>query len=271
MDPVTGGIAAGGALLSLLINGISEALAAGDEAQAQQLREQVAAQYGPELLAQVDAQVAQEAPASEFGDVSEDPSLRGRQLSAVDALRDIYDNEGMGRADQEALGLAQDAVSQNAQSRARSLANSMRQRGMSNSGLEGALMTQASQDSGNALATQGLQAQQMARQRAFQALNASAGMAGDIRGQDAGFGFQRAGGVDTMNRFNAGQRQQAQDQRFRNRMSVLDARGGALMGQAGGLEKRAGNARRVGGAAAGAVQDAAGVFVEDELARRRGR
>lgn len=267
MEPVTMGVGAGVAAIAALIG---ELVASGREAEAQALRERVSAQYGPELLAQVDAIQPRTVGASEFGSVREDAGLRQRQLSAADAMAELYASGGQSPADAAALESARNAAAAQASSDYGSIAASMARRGMANSGLEAALRSQTSQDTSNTLAEMGRRSQADARERAFRALQASAGIAGGVRSADYGVSRDRASAVDAMNVFNARARSAADQARFNSRMDVLNARANAATGQAAGYQQQANNARRVAGGVGNAALDVLAALAEDERKKRGG-
>ncbi len=267
MEPVIMGVGAGVAAIAALIG---ELVASGREAEAQQVRERIAAQYGPELLAQVDAIQPQTVGGTAFAGVREDEGLRRRQLSAADVMAEMFQSGGQTPADMAALESARNAAASQASSDYQSIAASMARRGMANSGLQTALQAQTGQDTANALAEMGRRSQADARQRAFQALQSSAGLAGGVRGQDYGVSRDRASAVDAMNVFNARAKAQADQQRFSNRMDVLNARGNAMAGQTQGYQQQADNARRLAGGVGNAALDVASVLAEDERKKKGG-
>lgn len=236
----------GGALFSIFANLISEAIAGGREAEAQKLREQVAAQYGPELMREIDGMVAQQVGPSAFGAIREDAGLRDAAVGTQRELRNVYDKEGLTDADMAALDLAQNKTAAAAQSSYAGLSNAMAQRGVRDSGLDMALKTQVGQDVTNSLGNQGRQAQMDARGRALQSLLSSGELARGIRGDDYRVSSDRARASDALNTFNASQRANADALRWGTKMNAMGARGNALLGQAAGYEQQADNTRGVG-------------------------
>lgn len=238
-------IAAGVALITSLVS-------AGKEAEAQRVREEMAAQYGPDILPELDAAVAQEAQ-SAFQGVSEDDAIRREQLGVMDELGEIYSTGGMTEGDKAQRDLARRSVSARAKSRSQSLAQELGQRGGQSSGLAAILASQAQQDEMEALA--GLESEIAAAgsNRAFEALRAKGGMASGMRGDDWRALSGKAEALDLQNRFNASQRQQTElynrglpQQQFDNEMRRLNARAAAMQGVAGGLEQQGANIRQTG-------------------------
>lgn len=246
MDPISLGVMGGGAVFSIISSLIAEAIAGGREAEAQALREKVAAQYGPELLAQVDGMVAQQVQGTGFDSIQEDAGLRDAALDTQRELRDVYDKGGFTDADKAALSLAQDTTARAAQGSYAGLANAMAQRGARDSGLDMALKTQVGQDSTNALANQTRAAQMDARGRALQALMSSGDLARGIRSDDYRASSDRARAADAINTFNATQRANTDWHKWGAKMDVLGNRGNALLGQAAGYQQQADNARGLG-------------------------
>lgn len=247
LDPISLGVMGGGAVFSLIANLISEAIAGGREAEAQKLREKVAAQYGPELMREIDGMVAQQVGPTAFGDIREDAGLRDAALGTQRELRDVYNQEGLTDADMAALDLAQNKTAAAGHGSYAGLANAMAQRGVRDSGLDMALKTQVGQDTTNALANAGRQSQMDARGRALQSLLSSGELARGIRGDDYRVSSDRARAADALNTFNASQRANTDALRWGTRMGAMNARGNALLGEAAGYQQQADNARGVGG------------------------
>lgn len=246
-----------GAIVAAAAALISQFVSIGKEQEAQALREDILRQYGPEILPHLDKAVAEQTGNSTLSGMSEDDSLRRRQMDTLSELENVYRSGGMTSADQAAMQLAGDTVAAQSGARAAEYGDAMRQRGLQNSGLAAALNVQGQQQATNALANMGRQNASDARNRALRALEAGAGLAGNIRGDD----FRRSSAVaeaqDRINMFNAGQRTDANNynlslpqQNFDNRMLLNNARAAAANGVAAGYE-RAGDAARQTGAGVG--------------------
>ena len=236
---------------------ISSLIGSGKDAEAQALRQQMLAQYGPEILPHLDQAVAQQNGGASLGTMQEDDSLRRRQLDALSQLEDVYRTGGNTAADRAAMELAADNVGARASQQGSDYEQAMRQRGMANSGLAAALQAQGQQSAANALGGMSRANAADARSRALRALESGAGLAGNIR--DADFRRQQAlaEAQDRINMFNTEQRTGADvynrglpQQQFDNAMLLNNSRANAANGVAAGYE-RSGQAARDTGAGVG--------------------
>lgn len=238
-----------GAIIAAVAGVIGALFSASKEEEAQQLRNRMAAEYGDEILPELDRAIAQQAGASAFQGLTEDSTGRRTQLDVMDELQAIYDSGGMTAGDQAAANQASRQVSSRAASRAGGIGLEAARRGGSQN-MAAVLGAQSGQDELEALA--GLNADIVAssRQRALQALQARGGMAGQLRGQDWNVASDRASAMDVQNRFNASQRQAAEmynvglpQMNFNNLLAIKAARNAARDGVAAGLD-RSGEAAR---------------------------
>lgn len=164
-----------------------------------------------ELLANVDEQTGEVAP-----------DMRRSQASAVDSLRDIYARGGMDAQAQAALGQAQQSNAARERMGRGAIQQGAQMRGVGGSGVDIAAQLANQQGAANRNAMAGTQAAGDARTRAIQSLMGSAGIAGNVRGQDSALSqfnasqrLRKAGmmsGVETSNAAAADQR--GADQRF---------------------------------------------------------
>ncbi|MDX2015561.1 MAG: hypothetical protein SFW67_35540 [Myxococcaceae bacterium] len=235
MEPVSAIIAGASALLGPIIGAIGRALAEGDFREARRLRQQIADSYGDNLLPVLDDLVAQEVGPSAFEALREDAGLRNEATSTMRELRNVYENEGMGAADEAALQLAQRAGSNQAAGQYQGLAAGARQRLGANSGVLAALYSQAGQQAAAVTGEQALQAQVSARQRALQALQAGGELARGIRSDDYRAASDKASSQDAISQFNAEARtrtalanNEVEQTRYGNRLTLLDRRNDAL-------------------------------------------
>ena len=157
-----------------------------------------------------------------------------------------------------------------------------------NGALNAVLAGQAGQNAANATADMAGRAQMSARDRALRALEASAGLAGDVRGQDFGEAAARAKAADAFNLFNADQRTNAQQANnsnafgsFNAKMGLKDrrnaARGGVVKGYEDSADRTLQTAAGVGQAVQQGAQGAANygtrqqdIQREDEWRTKRG-
>lgn len=255
---------------------IGEAIRAGKDAEAQKIRADLAAQYGPEILPRLDSVLLETIPRSELAGIVEDDSLRASGRDVLAALEEEYANAGMTEGDREALSLAQRAAQNEAGSANASLAQTMAQRGIGNSGLAAALSTQSAQNAANATALAGSNMAAQARGRALQALEAAGGLGRGIRADDWRAASAKASAQDELNRFNTNARFQTglannavRQQGFSNDMARRAASDRARLGEAAGLEAQGADASRFWGGLAQAGLDTYNAY-EDREARKRG-
>lgn len=146
-----------------------------------------------------------EAGASAYTTLGPDPALRAAQMRSLSALQDIAAGR-LQPMDQIRQQQAMDAANRNEQGQRGAIMQHMAARGMAGSGAELAAQLAAQQGGANRAYAAGSEAAANANQRALSAIGQSGQMAGNIRGQDWGEAAQRAGALDAMSRFNAGQR-----------------------------------------------------------------
>lgn len=238
MDPVTGGAIAGGVSAGARILGalIGRAIAQGDYDTAEQLQRQALEQYGtmdPDALLKIDVS----AQDTEFGNVTEDASLRDAQLRALSQLGDM----ATGQSPEDAAAYAQAQQESGAFERGlrEAAARRLSERGISgNSGLAVASQMGAAQQATQQKANADLQTAADARRRALAALGQYGNMAGNIRGMDYQRAADRAAAQDSINRFNAGQRFNQAQGTFNNRMDVAGAKAGQYGTLAGMYQHR---------------------------------
>lgn len=263
------------AAAAIAVAAIGAAVAEGDYEKARQIREKAVVDYGEEIVPVLDRVTAQELGVSEMQKIRGDDSLRARQVGALDELKNIRETAGMTQADEAALNVAQNRVASQASS---GLANSQMRAAQlgqgGNAAFENALAANVYGDSANAMADMGYRAQADSRQRAFEALRAEAGLAGNIREQDFGEASARAKAADALSIFNAQERARAQAannememDRFRAQMALRTARNNARMGVAQSFEEKG---RRTNEAAAGAA-DSIASFGSYKPAKEKGK
>lgn len=238
------------AIIAAIAGVIGNLLGSGKDAEAAALREKIAAEYGPEILPQLDKAVAEQAGPSAFANTPENDTARRGQLDVQSELERIYDTGGQTEGDKAAYDLARRGVSQQAASRAGGIGLEAARRGQTAGPLGAVLASQSGQDELNALAGLNAQIASDSRGRALQALMARGQSLGQMRGQDWQSASERANAMDLMGRFNASQRQATSmyntglsQQQFDNNMRRLGAQAAAREGVAQGNE-RAGAADR---------------------------
>lgn len=233
------------AIIAAAASVVGGLLGAGKDAEAQRIRDQMAAQYGPDILPHLDKAVAEQAGPSALTQSQVPQQGRETQLDLDQELKSIYDNAGTTPQDEAAYTLAKRKVNEQAAAQAGDVALSAARRGQGASPLAAVLASQVGQDSLESLA--GMDAQQASdsRQRAMQALMGRASNANAMRGQD----WQQFEGInsaaDLMNRFNASQRQQVglrnadlSQQAYQDNLQRLAGLQAAETGQAQGLNQQ---------------------------------
>lgn len=248
------------AVIAAIVSAVTSLVAAGKDNEAQRLLERTAAEYGPEILPELEKAIAKTAGKSAFEGMSEDPLGRDTQRDVDSELADIYDSGGRTAEDEAAYDVARRSVSQRAASQAGNIAMSAAQRGQTGSGLSAVLASQSGQDELEALAGLNAEVAASGRQRALQALQARAGNAANMRSQDWNVKSEGATAVDLMNRFNASQEQTTNmynlglpQQQFNNNIVRLSAQTGANNNVATGLNNQAAGIRQEGAGVANAT------------------
>lgn len=152
--------------------------------------------YTPELEQDLSDSVAESA----MGDIQEDPALREAQMGALSSMQK-RGKVGLSAEDRAALNQVRSEVQRDSEAKRQQILQQMQARGMGGSGAE--LMAQLSSAQGAAdqaaAGSDTLMAQ--AQQRAMEAIRQSAGMAGEVRGQDFGVASDKARAIDERNRF----------------------------------------------------------------------
>ena len=258
--------------VSAVVSLITAAVQNGDYAKAQQLRQQLADQYGSVALPHLDSALAQEIGPTALAAIKEDPALRQQQLGGMRKLSDIYESAGMTPQDESALQLANMGAEQRASSDYASLQQQLAARGQQgNPAMMAALASKSGGDVVAATARNRYQAQADARNRAFQALGESTNVAGQIRGQDYGIASNAANAADRIAQFNAQQRTAAQQysnqmaqQEFANQMGLRQAQSNAALGVASGLENQAQRTGQTGAGIANSVSTIGGALAQGQ-------
>lgn len=240
-------------IIAAAVAAISAFVSAGKEGEAQRLRERMAAEYGPEILPDLDKAVAQQAGPSAFQSATENDSGRSEQLDVLRELENEYQTGGRSDADMAAYDVAKRKVAQQGRARAGDIAIEGARRGQAGGTLGAVLASQAGQDELDALASMDADLASSGRGRAMQALGMRGQMASGLRGDDWRSLEARASATDLMDRFNASQRQQSElynvtlpQQQYDNNMQRLAAQNAAREGQAAGYERSGAAARQTG-------------------------
>lgn len=221
MDP-TLALSLGGAGVALLSRLIGEAIAAGDIARAEQLKQQAVSEYGEGILPQLEQVTAQEVGPTELANIRTDPTGRSAQVSALQKLASFGEG-GFTPEDAAEQRRLTDAAAGAAASQAAAGEQLAAARGLKRSGLSQALNQQAAQGAAQSTADVGAQLAAQRRARQLQALGMMGQQGGALRGADYGEASDRATAQDAINRFNANMRAGAVEARNRNAMASYDA------------------------------------------------
>jgi hypothetical protein len=237
----------GGGTYVILGTLIGNALAAGNFEEAKRLQARAMAELqglDPQSLARVRAEVGESA----FRNLTEPPEGRAAQLRALQRLEAM----GTGESPEDAAAYARAAQEAAAQERGVRMAAMQRlaQRGVgATSGLALAAQQEAAQQATQLAATRGLETAAESRRRALQALQAGAGLAGELRGADYRAASERARAQDIINQFNAQQRMRQAESLYGAQEAKARSMAGAYKTQAEREEEEA--ARKIATFAAG--------------------
>lgn len=254
MDPITGVI--GGALTGGVVSLITSLIAAGQEAEAARIRQQIADEYGNAALPNLDKMVAEQLPPEAAARYDKVTQATQSTSNALRGLQGLVDNGGEG-AQERAGYLRAGMATSKAETGARSAAlRALSARGLSGSPMEAAVLNQSGQEALDRGALMNANEASDAASRRTEALRALGSLGTSARGQE----MQAMGAQDAISRFNAAQRQTAQQynlglnqQQFDNRMSILAGKSNALNGVANGYERGAQGARQTGAGLANAA------------------
>lgn len=237
------------AIIAAAVSAIGAFISAGKEGEAQRLREQMAAEYGPQILPHLDQALAQQAGSA--APRTENDAARRQQLDTLSELDNEYQTGGMTAGDRAAYTTAGREVAQRAGQQAGDIGIEAARRGQTGSGMSATLQAANGQSELEALAALEAEAAGAGRSRASAALTAKGTLASGIRDDDWKALSGQADATDTMNRFNASQRQQTSlynanlpEQQFQNDMQRRAAQDAARTGVAGGLDAQGAAARQ---------------------------
>jgi hypothetical protein len=185
--------------------------------------------YTPELEEDLNDAV----PESEMGKLTEDPSLREAQTSALAAMQK-RGKVGLSAEDRAALNQVRSEVQRDSEAKRQQILQQMQSRGMGGSGAELMAQLQSSQGAADQAAAGSDTLMAQAQQRALSALSESGAMASNVRSQDLGANTARAQALDERNRFlaensisrqtrNVGTQNQAQLANLQEQQRVNDA------------------------------------------------
>lgn len=264
MDPFTLSLLLGaGAAAAPVVGELAGyAFGGGDRDKAESLMDQAQQEYGginaptvPETDAHLDPSAMQA--------VGTDPRLEAAQMQALEQLQHMGMEGSNNLTFRAGMDAATRATNREANARDAALQEELGAKGMGNSGVAYALRQRAGQDANDRIAAGGFQSALAGRQAALQALQAGAGLAGDVRNQQFGERSRRAEAADEIARWNAGHLADARQQRFGNQMQLATARTNFATNRANQLRGQAGQIQQIGtnaGLGAGQAFAAAGQY-----------
>lgn len=162
-------------------------------------------EYSPEM-----EQLVSLGPSAMEG-IAVDPRLQQAQMNVLETMSQIGEG-GLTPGDIAAMQSMQRQVESQEQARQNAILDEMQRRGVAGSGLELAARMSSSQAATDRAAEEARQLQQMAQARSLEALGQTAGLAGQVRGQQFGEESEKARAADVIAQWNA-QNQQAMRQR----------------------------------------------------------
>ncbi len=252
---------------------IGSLIAAGQEAEAQEVRKSVAQKYKDLPLPLLDKVVAQKLPpdaAERYSKTTKASQAQGdvlgKYMEEVNAKGETpEDRAAYLRMQNEAGGIANASQAQ--------VQRNMAQRGLGNSGMSFALQQQGAQAAANRANEAGIQGAADARGRYMQALQGAGGLSTSMRGQE----MDAMKAQDAINMFNSRQQSDADMQnnankqaQFSNSLNRLGGEANALNGVATGMDNSAQGTRSAAAgvgnfaASAGAAYDQYGNKKKDE-------
>ncbi len=241
-EPITMAIAAGAASLPVLVRAITELTQQGKYEEAERIRLQASKRFNIDLPP-VEHMTPALQGASAFEGLREDQGLRNVEQAALSRMMGISQQGGWSPQDVARMELANHDAMRMARGMEGATNRNLQQRGLAGSGVAASMAMQREQGALERARMGGLQAQSSAADRALQMLMSGAGYASSLQNAGWARGAQRAGAMDAVSRFNAGQNQQAglfnagaTGRHFDRQMKRAGAQYDADMGYAHGLQ-----------------------------------
>lgn len=140
---------------------------------------------------------------SAYGNISADPQYKEAQLAQLSALQDLRDKGGMNLTDRANLNELQNEDASRERGARGAIMDTMHARGSGNNGMELTALLNSQQGAANRQSSNSLRTAGMAQDRALQAGNSAAGLAGQMGTQDFNQQAQIAAARDNAAKFNA--------------------------------------------------------------------
>lgn len=246
---------------------IGAAVAAGDNAKAQAIREDIARKYGDVRLPVLDRLVAQKLPPDAAERYSKMTQAMQTQSDVLGKFNEVINEKGETADDRAAYLRMRNEAGGIANSTNSAVQRNMASRGMAGSGVAFALQQQGAQSAVNRANASGIQAAADARGRYMQALNQAGTLSGQMRGQE----LDAMKAQDAINEFNARQQAEADrynaginQQNFDNDMELREAEANARNGVAGGYDRQADRTRSTAAGVGNAASTMGGYETEEE-------
>ena len=160
---------------------------------------------GPQESAdiRVDPAALERVGPSAYNSISSDPQYKEAQLAQLSALQDLRDKGGMNLTDRANLNELQNEDASRERGARGAIMDTMHARGSGNNGMELTALLNSQQGSANRQSANSLRTAGMAQDRALQAGNSAAGLAGQMGTTDFNQQAQIAAARDNAAKFNA--------------------------------------------------------------------
>ncbi|GAC1606239.1 MAG: hypothetical protein NVS3B3_05920 [Aquirhabdus sp.] len=132
-----------------------------------------------------------------------DPTTRAAQISALSRLSDISANQGMDSQEKNQIQQGINQVNTNEKGQTGAILQNAATRGVGGSGASLDAELESAQAGANNAASNTMNAQAMASQRALSAMGQQAAIGGSVHSQDYGQALNAANATDAINQFNA--------------------------------------------------------------------
>lgn len=192
----------GSSALPIIGGLIAQAVSAGDQDKANQLRAYAQSMYGPDALNQLNAVQSQSMGPSAMGGVNADPQAVEMQREALRGLQEGANTRGLTAAEQADFDQAQNEAGQYEAGQRGAIIDNANARGIGGSGFELASRLAAEQGGAMRASQAAQQAAAAAARRQALAQMQLGQQAGQFREQGFGEGAQKAQAADAVSRFN---------------------------------------------------------------------
>jgi hypothetical protein len=262
MEAIIGGVVA---LIGALVG-------SGQDAQAQAIREQLAAEFEDIDLPMIDKLVAQKLPPDAAARYMKSTQATQAQSDVLGKTMEVVNEKGETADDRAAYLRMRNAAGGIAASAESNVHRDMARRGLENSGMAFAMRQSGAQSAANAANRAGTMEASDARGRYMDALGMAGGMSSSMRSQD----FAAMQAQDAINMFNARQQsdadmrnQQIPQQQFDNRMTKMAGKSNAQNAVAAGYERGAQATRETAGGVGQSIITAGAAYRQNGSKRRK--